>query len=68
MPPAAGSVSGAGGEADKLAERAREEIGGDPEVRIVAELRYRGQAFELAVELSDHLEEDFHAAHEEAYG
>jgi N-methylhydantoinase A len=61
-------LSEAGGEADKLAERAREEIGGDPEVRIVAELRYRGQAFELAVELSDHVEEDFHAAHEEAYG
>ena len=50
-------------------ERAREELGDDDaDVRIVAELRYRGQAFELAVELSDHLEEDFHKAHEEAYG
>ncbi len=55
-------------QADELAEKAREELGGEADVRIVAELRYRGQAFELAVELSDHLEEDFHAAHEEAYG
>lgn len=54
--------------ADELAAKAREELGEDADVRIVAELRYRGQAFELAVELSDHLEEDFHAAHEEAYG
>ncbi|MDA0180267.1 hydantoinase/oxoprolinase family protein [Solirubrobacter phytolaccae] len=56
-------------EADELTERARAELG-DPEadVRVVAELRYRGQAFELSVPLSDHLEEDFHAAHEDAYG
>jgi N-methylhydantoinase A len=57
-----------GEEADDLAERARAELSPDADVRIVAELRYRGQAFELAVELSDHLEEDFHKAHEEAYG
>jgi len=57
------------GEADELARRAREELGDDDaDIRIVAELRYRGQAFELAVALSDHLEEDFHRAHEEAYG
>ncbi len=56
-------------EADELAQRAREELGdSDADVRIVAELRYRGQAFELAVPLSDQLEEDFHKAHEEAYG
>src|SRR3954447_13592885 len=55
-------------EADELAARARAELSPDADVRIVAELRYRGQAFELAVELSDHLEEDFHRAHEEAYG
>ena len=61
-------LSEAPAEAGKLSERAKAELGGDPEVRVVAELRYRGQAFELAVELSDHLEEDFHAAHEEAYG
>ena len=48
-------------EPDELAERAREELGDpDADVRLVAELRYRGQAFELAVPLSDHLEEDFH--------
>jgi N-methylhydantoinase A len=57
-----------GEEADELAERARAELAPDADVRLVAELRYRGQAFELAVELSDHLEEDFHKAHEEAYG
>jgi N-methylhydantoinase A len=57
------------GEADELAERARAELGDDDaDVRVVAELRYRGQAFELSVPLSDHLEEDFHAAHEDAYG
>jgi N-methylhydantoinase A len=55
-------------EADELAERARQELDSDADVRLVAELRYRGQAFELAVPLSDPLEEDFHAAHEEAYG
>src|SRR3954454_5554663 len=56
------------GEADELAEQARAELAADADVRIVAELRYRGQAFELSVPLSDRLEEDFHAAHEEAYG
>ena len=40
--------------------------GGD---RVVAELRYRGQAFELAVEAEpDDLREAFAAAHEQAYG
>ena len=40
--------------------------GGD---RVVAELRYRGQAFELAVEADpDELREAFAAAHERAYG
>ena len=40
-------------------------------MRVTAELRYRGQAFELAVEAHDdagELREAFHAAHEEAYG
>ncbi|MEA2310974.1 MAG: N-methylhydantoinase, partial [Solirubrobacteraceae bacterium] len=45
----------------------------DAPVRVTAELRYRGQAFELAVETGeapdpDELREAFHAAHEEAYG
>jgi N-methylhydantoinase A len=56
-----------GEEAQELTRRAREELEG-ADVRLVAELRYRGQAFELSVPLSDHLEEDFHAAHERAYG
>ena len=59
-------------ESGALAERAREQLGrGDAEVRVTAELRYRGQAFELAVEAhgdADALREAFHAAHEEAYG
>ena len=41
-------------------------------MRLTAELRYRGQAFELAVGRrepdADKLREAFHAAHEEAYG
>ena len=34
----------------------------------VADLRYAGQSFELAVPLGDDLEERFHRAHEERYG
>jgi N-methylhydantoinase A len=59
-------------ETGALAERAREQLGEhDADVRVTAELRYRGQAFELAVEAhdsADELREAFHAAHEEAYG
>jgi N-methylhydantoinase A len=59
-------------ETGALASRAREQLGGeDADVRVTAELRYRGQAFELAVEAHDdagELREAFHAAHEEAYG
>ncbi len=61
-----------GDESASLAERAREQLGDpDADVRVTAELRYRGQAFELAVEAGDDadaLREAFHAAHEEAYG
>jgi N-methylhydantoinase A len=54
-------------EADALAERATMP---GAKVRHTAELRYRGQAFELAVELDDPdaLRAAFHAAHEAAYG
>lgn len=67
----------------ELATRARGELGGEAEraggdpdpvaIRVTCELRYRGQAFELAVEASerpdpDDLREAFAAAHEEAYG
>jgi N-methylhydantoinase A len=59
-------------EADALAGRAREQLGdAGADVRVSAELRYRGQAFELAVEAhgdAEALREAFHAAHEEAYG
>jgi N-methylhydantoinase A len=59
-------------ETSELTARAREQLG-DPDagVRLTAELRYRGQAFELAVEAGEDAEalrEAFHAAHEEAYG
>src|SRR5215216_3627827 len=54
-----------------LAERAA--AGGEPALRVTAELRYRGQAFELAVECGeapepDALRDAFAAAHERAYG
>jgi len=59
-------------ETGELAARAREQLGDEQaDVRVTAELRYRGQAFELAVEAHDdagELREAFHAAHEEAYG
>ncbi len=64
-----GDLGAARADADELARRAREELQApDADVRIVAELRYKGQAFELSVELTDELEEAFHRAHEEAYG
>ena len=37
-------------------------------VRVVCELRYRGQAYELAVEGQDDLRARFEAEHERAYG
>ncbi len=59
-------------ETGELAARARRQLGDEAaDVRVTAELRYRGQAFELAVEVhegAEGLREAFHAAHEEAYG
>jgi N-methylhydantoinase A len=59
-------------ETGALAERAREQLGkADADLRVTADLRYRGQAFELAVEAhgsAEELRDAFHAAHEEAYG
>jgi N-methylhydantoinase A len=58
----------------ELAARAREELGApDAALRVVCDLRYRGQAFELPVAAGeapdpDALREAFAAAHEEAYG
>ena len=59
-----------------LAARAREHLGAlgaDAAIRVVCELRYRGQAFELAVATSEApepeaLREAFAAAHQERYG
>jgi N-methylhydantoinase A len=56
----------------ELARRARADLD-DATLRVTCELRYRGQAFELAVETGespdpDALREAFAAAHEEAYG
>jgi len=53
----------------EMEERAREELE-DPELRRRADLRYRGQSFELTVEADDleAVEERFAAAHERRYG
>ena len=60
---------------EELANRAREALGqGDAPLRTVYELRYRGQAFELAVEREgpppppSDLRAAFEDAHEERYG
>jgi N-methylhydantoinase A/oxoprolinase/acetone carboxylase beta subunit len=59
-------------EAIRRKARALAEQAGHENVRHVAELRYRGQAFELSIELgdpdADALRQAFHAAHERAYG
>ncbi len=58
----------------ELGERARSQLGeADAELRTTYELRYRGQAFELAVQASPQpepaqLREAFEALHEERYG
>src|SRR4051794_12338907 len=57
-----------------LAGEAREALGdADAALRVAADLRYRGQAFELTVSADeepdpDRLRDAFHAAHEERYG
>jgi N-methylhydantoinase A len=54
---------------EEMEKAAREELS-DPELRRAADLRYRGQSFELTVDADDldELEERFHAAHEQRYG
>ncbi len=54
---------------EELERRAREDLDG-PACRRRADLRYRGQAFELTVEADapDALVERFHAAHERRFG
>jgi N-methylhydantoinase A len=51
-----------------VVEALREQADLGEGVRVVCELRYRGQAHELAVEGTDDLGERFAAAHERAYG
>ena len=59
---------------ERLGERGREELDApDAELRATYELRYAGQAFELAIEGElepdpDELRRDFDAAHDERYG
>ncbi len=58
----------------ELGERARSQLGeADAELRMTYELRYRGQAFELAVQAAArpepaYLREAFEALHDERYG
>jgi N-methylhydantoinase A len=58
---------------ERLAERGREELSGEPEVRATYDLRYEGQAFELPVEGDPapdpkELRRAFDRAHEDRYG
>jgi N-methylhydantoinase A len=68
------SVEAVRDDVDALAGRARDALGEpDAPLRVVYELRYRGQAFELAVQRDgsaapDELTEAFAALHEERYG
>jgi N-methylhydantoinase A len=61
-----------GGEDAEDAFEAMEEQAGEdmdePELRRRADLRYRGQSFELTVPLGGDVAEAFHRAHEERYG
>jgi len=58
-----------GGKFEDMEEEATEDLEG-PEYTRRADLRYRGQSFELTVEADplERLEERFHAAHEQRYG
>jgi N-methylhydantoinase A len=62
------------GAVDELGERAREAMHApDAELRVVYELRYRGQSFELAIEAEaratpEQLRDAFEREHEERYG
>jgi N-methylhydantoinase A len=52
---------------EEMESRAARELEG-PEYTRRADLRYRGQSFELTVEAGGPLEERFHASHEQRYG
>jgi N-methylhydantoinase A len=74
VPAAAGVLSAFGlAVADERRDRVRTvlrplEEAGELPAEGEADLRYRGQSFELTVPLGDGLEEQFHRAHEERYG
>jgi N-methylhydantoinase A len=75
VPAAAGVLSALGLAAgderrDRVVSHVRPlgEVGGDLPADGEADLRYRGQSFELTVPLGDDLAERFHRAHEERYG
>jgi N-methylhydantoinase A len=74
VPAAAGVLSAFGlAVADERRDRVRTvlrplEEAGELPAEGEADLRYRGQSFELAVPLGEGLEERFHRAHEERYG
>jgi N-methylhydantoinase A len=55
---------------EALADRARQALGGEPEtVRVIHELRYAGQSFELPIEAApERLREAFEVEHERRYG
>ncbi|HKF14669.1 MAG TPA: hydantoinase/oxoprolinase family protein [Gaiellaceae bacterium] len=74
VPDAAGVLSALGlAVSDERRDRVRSEVRPLAEIRDLpaegeADLRYRGQSFELSVPLGPELEERFHRLHEERYG
>ena len=74
VPEAAGVLSALGlAVSDERRDHVRSEVRPLDEVAELppqgeADLRYRGQSFELSVPLGPHLEERFHRLHEERYG
>jgi N-methylhydantoinase A/oxoprolinase/acetone carboxylase beta subunit len=74
VPAAAGVLSAVGLVAsDERRDRVRSHVGPLRDAGVLpgegeASLRYRGQSFELRVQLGPDLEERFHRAHEERYG
>jgi len=60
-------------QAQPLLARARAELAGEgvrvrPELSLWADMRYRGQAYEIKVALEPDFREQFHRAHERAFG
>jgi N-methylhydantoinase A/oxoprolinase/acetone carboxylase beta subunit len=53
---------------DALRDEVRATLGGEPEIELAWDLRYRGQSHELTVRGGDDLRARFEALHEERYG